>query len=65
MAAFAAVESDPVLAAAGGLACLGYAAEIAASDVAGPGSFKVALYDALYNLTAEALAAGAQISALP
>lgn len=61
VAAFAAVESDYVLAAAGALACLGYAAELAAQDAAGPGSFKVALHDAIYNMTAERLSQGARV----
>jgi hydroxyethylthiazole kinase len=59
VAAFAAVEADPVVATAAGLACLGHAAELAEAEARGPGSFKVALYDALYNMTPEALAAGA------
>ncbi|MCE5218712.1 hydroxyethylthiazole kinase [bacterium] len=64
VAAFAAVESDPVIAAAGALACLGYAAELAEKDTHGPGSFRVALHDALYNLTPEALSAGARVTVL-
>jgi hydroxyethylthiazole kinase len=61
VAAFAAVETDALVAAASGLACLGYAAELAASQARGPASFKIALYDTIYNLTPEALAAGARI----
>lgn len=62
VAAFAAVEPDAVIAAAGGLACLGFAAELASEGVRGPASFKVALYDHLYRLTPEALTAGARAS---
>ncbi|KAJ3288872.1 hypothetical protein HK104_007904 [Borealophlyctis nickersoniae] len=58
---FAAVEEDPVVAAVGGIVCLGIAAEIACRKrrkdgskiVDGPASFKVALYDALYALDAD------------
>lgn len=64
VAAFAAVEADALIATAGGLACLGYAAELAAKEARGPGSFKVALYDHLYNMTAEALAEGARVERL-
>lgn len=64
VAAFAAVEKDALIAAAGGLVCLGYAAELAETDARGPGSFKVALYDAIYNLTPETLAAGARVELL-
>jgi len=61
VAAFAAVEPDYLLAAAGGLACLGLAAERAAQEAHGPASFKVALLDQLYHLTPEQLAEGARI----
>ncbi|MCZ7569189.1 MAG: hydroxyethylthiazole kinase [Ardenticatenaceae bacterium] len=61
IAAFAAVERDPLVAAAGGLACFGLTAELAAKKAAGPASFKVALFDQLYNLTPEQLASGARI----
>jgi len=60
VAAFAAVESDPVLAATAGLVCYGLAAEQAAEVARGPASFKVALFDALYNLTPEAVQLGAR-----
>ncbi|MFW6135924.1 MAG: hydroxyethylthiazole kinase [Chloroflexota bacterium] len=62
IAAFAAVEKDYVVAAAGGLACFGVAAELAAQDAQGPASFKVALFDRLYALTPEQLAASARIT---
>jgi hydroxyethylthiazole kinase len=61
IAAFAAVEPDPLIAAAGGLACLGLAAERAARHAHGPASFKVALLDAVYGLAPEDLLAGARI----
>lgn len=61
IAAFAAVEKDYLMAAAGGLACFGLAAELAAKKASGPASFKVHLFDELYNLTPELLAEGAKI----
>lgn len=61
IAAFAAVESDTVLAAAAGLVCFGLAAEQAALQARGPASFKVALFDAIYNLNAEQILAGAKV----
>jgi hydroxyethylthiazole kinase len=61
IAAFAAVEPNYLLAAVGGLACMGLAAERAAQDAHGPASFRVALLDRLYHLTPEQLAAGARI----
>ncbi|MFQ6100304.1 MAG: hydroxyethylthiazole kinase [Anaerolineae bacterium] len=64
IAAFAAVERDYLVAAAAGLACFGLAAELAAASAHGPASFKVALFDQIYNLTPEQLAAGARIVAL-
>jgi len=64
IAAFCAVERDYLVAAAAGLACFGLAAEQAAECASGPASFKVALFDHLYNLTPERLAEGARISVL-
>ena len=69
VAAFAAVESEPVAAAAGALASFKLAAETAADlcrgrsggTEAGPGSFQVALYDALASLEPEALRAAGKI----
>ncbi|MGZ4811876.1 MAG: hydroxyethylthiazole kinase [Terriglobales bacterium] len=60
-AAYAAVESDPLVAAASALAAFGLAGEIAAQGAPGPGTFHVRLYDALAQMTAEALRAGARI----
>jgi len=61
IAAFAAVEEDRLLAAAAGLACFGLAAELAAADAKGPGSFKTALFDSLHNLTTEQVMDGARV----
>jgi hydroxyethylthiazole kinase len=61
VAAFAAIESDPVLAATAGLACFGLAAELAAEQANGPASFKVALFDALYGLTEEQVQSMARV----
>ena len=61
VAAFAAVEPDPVLAATAGLVCYGLAAELAAEMAHGPASFKVALFDALYNLSPEQVRSGAKV----
>jgi hydroxyethylthiazole kinase len=47
---FAAVEKDYVVASAAGLVCYEVAAEIAAKEAQGPGSFKETLMDAVYNL---------------
>jgi hydroxyethylthiazole kinase len=47
---FAAVEPDYRKAAACALACYGIAAELAAEKSSGPASFKIALFDSLYNL---------------
>jgi len=60
IAAFCAVEQDYLLAASGGLIAFGLAAELAASQAKGPASFKTALFDAIYNLTAEQIIAGAK-----
>ena len=45
--AFAAVEDDPVIAAAAALTCFGLAGEAAAAQSAGPGSFAMHLLDTL------------------
>jgi hydroxyethylthiazole kinase len=59
--AFCAVEKDYLMAAATALACYGFAAEMAATEARGPASFKVALFDNLYNMTPTRLAEGAKI----
>ena len=51
--AFAAVISDPAVAAAEAMAVMGIAGEIAVSGSAGPGSLQVCFLDALYRLSAE------------
>lgn len=55
--AFAAVEPDPLAAAVAGLACFELAAEEAAKAAAGPGTFRVGLFDALAALEPDTLAA--------
>jgi len=50
---FAAVETDYSIASAAGLCCFEIAAELAAENSKGPGSFKKAMYDAAYNLDKE------------
>jgi hydroxyethylthiazole kinase len=60
--AFCAVEKDYSLATACAYAVYGLAAEIAARNVRGPGSFKVAFFDAIYNLTSEEILQGVKIT---
>lgn len=62
VAGFAAVEPDAAMAAAGGLVAFGLAGERAAQTAAGPGSFHVALYDALAALTADDIRQNARIA---
>ena len=57
VAAFCAVEDDPLQAAAQALLVLGRAAELAAAAAAGPASFQTALLDHLYSLDAKILEA--------
>jgi hydroxyethylthiazole kinase len=52
---FCAAESDPLVATAAALGYYGLAGEEAAKVSNGPGSFQVALYDALYNLSEETM----------
>ncbi len=61
VAAFAAVEPDPLLAAMAGLACFGLAAELAAAKASGPASFKMALFDTLHGLTPEQVRLGTRV----
>ena len=61
-AAFTAVDDDPVLAGATGLAFLGLAGQIAGQNCSGPGGFRSALIDALYNITPDQLVAGARLT---
>jgi hydroxyethylthiazole kinase len=55
VAACAAVEDSPLLAAGAATAVLTVAAEVAAQDAPGPGSFAVALLDALHSVDAHTL----------
>ena len=61
IAIFCAVESDHLIAAAAALACYGLAAQAAARTSRGPGSFRVALLDALYRLTPAQVRAGVRV----
>lgn len=61
--AFLAVNTDPLLAACGGLACYGLAGEMAARKAEGPGTFQTAILDALYRMDEEALTSEARIDA--
>jgi hydroxyethylthiazole kinase len=61
-AAFLAVEGDALVATAAALVCFGVAGEIAAAQAAGPGSFAVAILDAIHNLDRPALAERARVS---
>jgi hydroxyethylthiazole kinase len=56
-----AVQPDPLNAAATGLAYFGLAGEEAAAKGSGPGTFQVALLDALYEMRVEELEVGARI----
>ncbi|MFH1544944.1 MAG: hydroxyethylthiazole kinase [archaeon] len=53
IASFAAVEEEKEIAAASGLSCFGIAAELAAVNAAGIGSFKEKMYDEIFNLKEE------------
>ena len=59
--AFLAVCPDSLEAATIGLSYFGLAGEKAAAKVSGPGSFQIALLDALYGMKAEDLRTGARI----
>jgi len=59
--AFAAVDDDTMSAAATALAFFGLAGQVAAASANGPGSFMIALQDALYNITPERLKTGCKI----
>jgi hydroxyethylthiazole kinase len=59
--AFLAVCPDPLDAATTGLSYFGLAGERAAAQAVGPGSFQIALLDALYGMKEEELRAGAKI----
>ena len=59
--AFLAVEADALKAAATGLSYFGLAGEKAATGRPGPGTFQIALLDALYAMKEEELRSGARI----
>jgi len=59
--AFLAVCPNPLEAATTGLSYFGLAGEIAAAKTSGPGSFQIALLDALYRIKEEELLKGAKI----
>jgi hydroxyethylthiazole kinase len=59
--AFLAVDPNPLEAATTGLSYFGLAGEKAAAKAFGPGSFQIALLDALYEMKEEELRAGAKI----
>ncbi|HVM60012.1 MAG TPA: hydroxyethylthiazole kinase [Verrucomicrobiae bacterium] len=61
IAAFCAVEPDYLIATTAALACYGLAAERAARRAKAPGSFRVALLDALFELTPAQIKAGSRI----
>lgn len=56
--AFLAVDSDPLPAAATALAYFGLAGEVASESASAPGSFMIAMLDALYTITPEQLKNG-------
>jgi hydroxyethylthiazole kinase len=64
IAAFVAVEHNHLVATVGALAAFGLAAELAAEETTGPSSFKIALFDHIYNLTPEQLGERARIASL-
>ncbi len=59
--AFLAVDSDSLKAATTGLSYFGLAGEKAAAKASSPGTFQIALLDALYEMKEEELRAGARI----
>ena len=63
VASFAAVQPDPFVAAVGGLTAFGIAGEMAASvSDDKPGTFHTELYNALYTLDPDEIAASARVS---
>jgi hydroxyethylthiazole kinase len=59
--AFLAVDPNPLTAATTGLSYFGLAGEKAAAKTRAPGSFQIALLDALHEIKEEELRAGARI----
>lgn len=64
VAAFIAANDDHLSATAAALACFAVTGEQAGRDAAGPGSFQIALFDALYQLTPASLAGAARLEVL-
>lgn len=62
IATFAAVEEDYLLASTGALVCFGLAGERAAVKAQGPGSFKVNLFDEIYNLNEKIIGEGLKVN---
>jgi len=62
IATFAAVDEDYLLASTGALVCFGLAGERAAVKVQGPGSFKVNLFDEIYNLNEKIICEGLKVN---
>jgi hydroxyethylthiazole kinase len=60
--AFLAVDDDPLRAAATALAYYGLAGEVASEQAGAPGSYAVALIDALYTIDPERLCSGVRIT---
>jgi hydroxyethylthiazole kinase len=61
IAAFLAVDPDPLRAAATALAYFGLAGEVAGQTAAAPGSFMIRMLDALYTISPEQLRKGCRI----
>ena len=62
IATFAAVCNDYVMASTGALVCFGLAGERAAVKAQGPGSFKVNLFDEVYNLNEKIICEGLKVN---
>jgi hydroxyethylthiazole kinase len=62
IATFAAVDEDYLLASTGALVCFGLAGERAAVKAQGPGSFKVNLFDEIYNLNEKIICEGLKVN---
>lgn len=62
IASFAAVCDDYVLASTGALVCFGLAGERAALKAEGPGTFKLNLFDEIYNLNEEIICKGLKVN---
>lgn len=60
--AFNAVESDPMVATVSAVAFFGLAGEQAALSTKGPGTFKIAFFDALFSLTPDQMKKGMKIT---